>query len=134
MAKPNQRRHNSRTRGNNSRRKPTIWGEITRTIGKGANKREIKEQVKIPHDKLWDPDLLDQENLPFPYDLLKLDWMEELIHYSVDNKRKLSKTYNEQTGVYTYAVCDKYGKPVISVSTTRNIMYNPRAKRFRGKK
>lgn len=133
MTKANQKKHNPRTRGVNSRRKPTIWGETIKTIGKGANKREVKEFVKVPYDKLWDPDLLSEERLSYPYDLLHLNWMEELIHFAADNKLKMSKTFNETTGVYTYAACDKYGKPVISISSSRNIMYNPRAKRFRGK-
>lgn len=130
----NQRKHNPKTRWNNTRRAPTIWGEFTKTTGKGKNKRETVEKIKVPHDKMWDPDLLDIEHLQYPFDLLKLDWMEELIHFALDNKLKLSKTHNESTGVYTYTAADKYGRSVLSISSARNIMYNPKAKKYRGKK
>lgn len=127
------RKHNPMSRGNNSRRKPTVWGQITRSIGKGKNKKEIVDTIRVPHDKMWDPELLENPNLPFPFDSLHYDWLEQLIHYGVDRGLKVKKSENPSDSTFTYGVYDKYGNALITVVSARNVMFNPRAKKYRGK-
>lgn len=126
------RTHNPKTRYYNSRRKGVKWGEANRTVGKGKNKRDIVVDVVIPYDKQWDPALFDKpavDKLSFPYDTLLLDWMEETIHYALNNNSKVKKHWNEKTLLYTYSVINRDGKKLFEVITPRNIMYNMKLRR-----
>lgn len=130
MAEKAQRKHNPKTRGYNTKYKGTVWGEVQRTIGKGRNKREITEKVVVPYDKQWDPSMLEHpENLPYPYDLLTLDWMEEVVHYALDNNAKVKKEFDEKTGLFTYRVISRERGLVFEVTSSRNVMFNPNLRR-----
>lgn len=135
MSNTGKRTHNAKTRWSNTKRTDTLWAIRQRVVQdkKSGDSSIVEENVYVPYDTHWDPDLLDRKNLPEPFDALKLDWMEELAHWITDNKYSLSRKQTG-TGAHQYIVTDSDGKHMLTVESERVIMMEHRPHRRRRKR
>ena len=134
MSKAGKRSHNAKTRWSNTKRTDTLWAIRQKIITdkKSGESKTVSDEVYVPYDSLWDPDLLDRKNLPEPFDALQLDWMEELAHWIADNKYSLSR--KQIGGAHQYIITDGDGKHMLTIESERVIMMEHRPKRRRRKR
>lgn len=90
-----------------------------------------KSKRKRPsHPALWNPELLEKNQLPPPFDELQLDWADELAYYVASNKFRIYKKKLAE-GWFLYDVTDEYNRPIISVETGRDLQPEQKKKRRR---
>ena len=135
--KEKENRHNSSTRGVNTKKKGALWA-TRKALVKDKNTKEVKEvnvEVRVPPNSLYNPELLSMKNLPEPFDSIQLDWADELASYVADSSLKLYREALED-GLFEYKVCDERGNLIFSVISSRNAFIDsrPRRKRRRGRK
>lgn len=112
-----QRRHNSNTKGNNSRKRGPLWSLRQHKTKDKDGKEVIKiVEIRVPPGVGWDAELLTKEvrekGLPEPYDALHLDWVDEMREYVLelsdkDGIRVRIKRTNLDNGRYNYEVIRK---------------------------
>jgi hypothetical protein len=79
---------------------------------------------------MWDPSLLEKDNLPAPLDELHLDWVTELDYYANANKCRLEKN-DLGDGHFEYEVYSQDGNHLVSIESSRDLMLATRKKRRR---
>ena len=128
------RNHNTQTRWNNSRHKGSIWSYRTKV----KDGKDVVVGIKVPHDTLYDPDLAGYEgdnkwnprnNMQEPWDALALNWIEELIHWVVNNGYKLERQQTSR-GSFLYQAIDN-DKVVLSVESEHNVLFEPQSPKRR---
>lgn len=136
-AKGVQKNHNKATKGVNSRKRGPLWA-VRRAIvrnKKTGEEREVSYQIRVPHNTLYNPELVGRKNLPEPFDALKLDWVDELAHYLANSSYKLYRETIDE-GLFEYRVRNEEGDLIFSLISSRNafIENKPRRRRKRGHK
>lgn len=130
------RNHNAQTRWNNSRHKGATWAFRTRENKSGE---EETVAIQVPYDTLYDPDLAGYEgdnswsprrNMPEPFDALSLNWIEELVHWVLNNNLKLERQQTSR-GSFLYTAVDNSGNVALTVESSHNVLFEPQSPKRR---
>ncbi len=130
------RNHNAQSRGSNSKHKGVTWAY--RAIENKKGEQTLVE-IRVPYDTLYDPDLAGYEgdnnwsprnNMQEPFDALALNWIEEYIHWVVNNGYRLERQQTSR-GSFLYQALDSTDKVVMSVESNSNVLFEPQSPKRR---